>query len=373
MTVFLKKGTQIGGGHQIIKVLGKGGFGITYLAQKNGQYRALKEYFPHELCQRDPKSDNVIPLPAHIDAFNLAKEAFYNEAQILKNISQNPHLIHVYEAFRKNNTIYCSMEYIDGVPLTEVSDKLNININKEKAAKALMRLAYDISTALIEVHQAGIVHLDIKPANIMIKKSDRRAVLIDFGAAKYRANSTEDYTMYSMQFAPIEQIKLRNINKGTAPKIDSWSDIFSLCMTLYILGSNVRPPNIVERLNSIKTTGRDNYIPFANQITDQASLNLIPKAFIETIDRGLAINPNDRPKNAEIFLKSTNLSHFQTAFANSRMQRATSMQTESERHKHDKPNPKRAYQMILLTLLVIALGLLGIIIYFASLNQGWFS
>ena len=175
----------------IESVLGKGGFGITYKAysivnNNDGNciknYFAIKEFFVDDWCVRDAQTGQLEAANPTRDKFELGKRDFLSETKRLSYVS-HPNIVKVYDVFEENNTAYYVMEYIDGC-------NLDTYLNSKGAlsgaqALALMRPVFD---AVRELHANNMTHLDIKPANIMLKNIEAEcpvAILIDFGLTKH--------------------------------------------------------------------------------------------------------------------------------------------------------------------------------------------
>ncbi len=208
------------------RVIGKGGFGITYLAYDAVTNRkvAVKEYFPYGIAQRssaDARSVSVIG-DENNEAYELGAEKFYNEAKLVMKFSGNSGIASVYELFNENGTVYFSMEYLRGRTLKEYIREEG----KLDARKALF-LAKSVALPLTVVHSASVLHRDVSPDNIVVcDNGDIK--LIDFGAA--RQVIAEHTQMFSAilkpGFAPPEQYSKKG-NQGP------WTDVYSLGATIY--------------------------------------------------------------------------------------------------------------------------------------------
>ena len=178
------------GKYKLTQVIGQGGFGITYkgvwFTEVKGSLGAMrtevpvciKEYFFKDYCVRDPQSYIV---KVHSDTgkllFHKFKEKLIKEAKILSEV-HHPYIVNVLEVFEENNTAYIAMEYISGNSLKDKLAKEGMLPEAE-----VLRYVHQIGEALQFVHQKNILHLDIKPSNILIDK-DNNARLIDFGVSK---------------------------------------------------------------------------------------------------------------------------------------------------------------------------------------------
>ena len=178
----LKPGTLLQGGkYRIEKVLGQGGFGITYLAvQTNLKNRkvAIKEFFLKEHCERDGSTSRVSMGTSGSQGLVMKfKEKFVKEAETISEL-RNHHIITIYDVFEENGTAYYVMEYLSEGSL---SDRIPSGGLPESEAVGYIR---QVAEALAYIHQHNILHLDVKPSNILFRKEDE-AVLIDFGISKH--------------------------------------------------------------------------------------------------------------------------------------------------------------------------------------------
>lgn len=226
------------GTYRIERVLGQGGFGITYLATDLNLDRkvVIKEFFPKDYCDRDKATSQVtLGTSNTAELVKRLKTKFLKEARNIARFD-HPNIIRIFSAFEENNTAYYVMEYIEGESLSEMV-KRNGPLTEKRA------LAYieKVGGALEYVHARKINHLDVKPANIMVRRSDDRPILIDFGLSKqYDSEGNQTSTMapgFSHGYAPMEQYNEGGV-KGFSPQ----TDLYSLAATLYYLLSGVRPP-----------------------------------------------------------------------------------------------------------------------------------
>lgn len=239
---YLRSGANLHEGNFVIdSLLAAGAFGATYLAQDKILNRpvVIKEYFP-DGCRRS--GDDVIPY--HIqnaEDFTNAREHFLNEARVLAQF-HHPGIVGVYNFFEANNTAYMVMEYLRGPTLLEV-----VNERGVLAPDEVLEIARQICDALKVVHQAGMLHRDIKPNNI-IWCDDDRVVLIDFGLSEKFDDGSSRHTR------PLETA-LRFGTPGYAPleqythsaQLGPSSDIYALGATLYHLCGGQMPLPATDR------------------------------------------------------------------------------------------------------------------------------
>lgn len=224
MEYYLPEGTILDGRYRIIRVLGCGGFGITYEAineNTNGRV-AIKEFYNRNYMGRINKdivlTDGEMQVP-----FQKAKERFLREARRLRDYSSEPGVVHIRNYFEQNNTAYIVMEYIGGISLQEYFDRKG-----RIEAGRLFQLLYPLMVTLEKIHKSGVVHRDISPDNIKFTDDPDGAAgikLIDFGSARdYMDDRT--YTIELKEgYAPPEQY--------SGHEQGPWTDIYALCAVLY--------------------------------------------------------------------------------------------------------------------------------------------
>ena len=226
------------GKYRIEKVLGQGGFGITYLArqQSTGQEVCVKEFFMRDFCSRSANNYSVtLGTSANKDLLERYRNKFIKEARTISTLD-HPNIIHIYDIFQENGTAYYVMDYIDGESLSEMV-KHRGTLPEQEAVNYIRA----VGDALRYIHQRNINHLDVKPGNIMVRRSDSRVFLLDFGMSKQydtAGNQTSSTPLgISHGFAPIEQYSPEGI-KAFSPQ----TDIYSLGATLYYLITGATPP-----------------------------------------------------------------------------------------------------------------------------------
>lgn len=241
--------TLQGGKYRIERVLGQGGFGITYLAEQVSLRRkvAIKELFIGGSGQaiNDRRGNKVVVTnSANQASFDQQKEKFKKEALRLANLN-HPNLVQVHDLFEENGTAYYVMDYIDGV-------SLRTKLNNEGCLSESLVLKYlqQLLPALYTAHKQNIWHLDIKPENIMVDRYGH-TTLIDFGASKHvEPNSTLTTSLalaYTPGYCPPELLDLSNETPEyylhAIKDIGPWTDIYALGATMYNLLTDSIPPS----------------------------------------------------------------------------------------------------------------------------------
>lgn len=278
----LQEGTLLQQGkYKIVRFIDNGGFGCTYeaLHVKLGRV-AIKEFFPRQFCIRDSAAMSLVV--SNEDCKPLVKKLkgkFLDEARALFSM-RNDGIVRIIDVFEENQTAYYAMEFIDGSSLAEI-------VKDEGPLKEPRTLKYirQVCKALQYVHSRHRLHLDIKPANIMINGSDN-AVLIDFGSSRqYEEEGGKDTSMMmpaSVGYAPPEQMS------SSVVKFEATADIYSVGATLYKLLTGVTPP----ASNLLASGTRLEPLP-----------NSVSKATRKAVEAAMQIKKDDRPQTVEEFIK----------------------------------------------------------------------
>lgn len=274
----LPRGARLAGRYILGGSIGRGGFGITYLAYdtKDEKTVAVKEYFPSMLARRG-SGRHVIPnSEKNAEQFNIGAEKFFDEAELVRRFNGNPNIVSIYECFYENNTAYYVMEYLDGITLENYVKKYG-TLNSAQT----LYIADKITMALVVLHSGEVLHRDISPDNVMLCK-DGNVKLIDFGAA--RQFLTEDSFGYTVimktGFSPMEQY-----SQSSSPDIRS--DIYSLGTLLYYALTGNVPESPYKRLE-------DDSAFCKNTANAHGGLQSV-------IGKAAAVLPSERYKSAEEF------------------------------------------------------------------------
>ena len=242
ITELLQDATLQNGKYKIIRVLGQGGFGITYEGLQAGLNRkvAIKEFFMKDFCERDADSSHVtiVGTEGNRSLVERFKEKFIKEAQMIAGLEDVPHIIRIYDIFEENGTAYYVMQYIEG-------GSLDSKVKEQGALPEPVAVKYvsQMSEALSELHAQRIMHLDIKPANVLLRGDD--VYLIDFGVSKHYDDTGSATTTTpvgrSKGYAPLEQYR-----QGGVQEFSPETDIYGLGATAWFLVSGQTPPEAME-------------------------------------------------------------------------------------------------------------------------------
>ena len=254
----LQVGTILHGTYKIESYLASGGFGNTYLA-KNIEFDetyAIKEFFVKGVCQRDGNSTTIsVSNAENTNSFEQQREKFKKEARRLRSLS-NPHIVKVYDLFEENGTAYYVMDYVDGENLSARLKRTNAPLAESEVRNYLNQ----ILDGLEAIHNEGMFHLDIKPANIMVDSHDV-VKLIDFGASKQQSTvggaTMSTGISYTNGYAPSEQMA------QSYDKFGPWTDFYALGATVYKLLTNQDPPSVSD-LSEDETEDKHLALPMPN-------------------------------------------------------------------------------------------------------------
>ena len=264
--------------YEIFRVLGAGGFGITYLGYDHNLDKAvaIKEYLPNDIAVRKGEVNVVPKTLTDKSDYEWGLDRFLDEARVLARLDHH-NLPKVYRFFSAFGTAYIFMEYIDGMTLSQMF-KLKGNYDEQSLRDLLLPLL----DGLEAVHEAGYLHRDIKPANIMVR-DDGSPVLLDFGSARQAlgAQSRRITTIITPGYAPIEQYS----SKGN---LGVWSDLYALAAVSYKGLSGITPSDATERIRDDPLKPLTEY--GVNGVSDQ---------FLTAIEWGLRVHEADRPQNIE--------------------------------------------------------------------------
>lgn len=260
------------------KVLGQGGFGITYIGwdEKDDVAVAVKEYYPKNVVERDTSvsGEVVCAEDEGKEFFQQYRELFLQEAKMLEKFEKVPQIVHVKTVFEENNTVYMAMEHVRGTDL-----RMYIRMAGLLTAQQTFRIFRPVIKALIKVHESGLVHKDISPDNIMILP-DGQAKLLDFGAAQDVLHQEEQkkenksaIAVVKHGFAPPEQYQKEG-------NLGPWTDVYALCATMHYCMTGKIPKPSFERIE--------------DKTLDWHTVSGLTSRQIEALNKGMEPMPADR-------------------------------------------------------------------------------
>lgn len=276
----LPVGTRISGGsgqtYQIGAPLGQGGFGITYVGYDYtlGRRVAIKEYFPVR-CAWRTEDYRVVPKNGTENLYYGGIKSFLEEARMLAALEDNKSVVRVRSFFEFNGTAYLIMEYLDGKSLHQI-----VKQNGPIPANKLFAVVKPFLKDLHNMHQAGVIHRDIGPDNVMWMP-DGGLKLMDFGCARSMEDGKSMTVLVKPGFAPVEQYQ----SHGQGP----YTDVYALSATIYYCLTGVVPPSAVERLEE-------------DELKAPSALGVkLSEDQEEALLWGLTTQPKYRPVNVEVF------------------------------------------------------------------------
>ena len=273
-------GTTLGGGRYIIeKVLGIGGFGITYYARHKELdcHYAIKEFFINGKCMREGDHNTVSLQEMDPLMYNKLKTRFADEARTLAALN-HPHVVRVNDIFDENNTSYIVMEYVEGTTLQQLVER-NGKMSYDDAVNCMGQLG----EAVAYIHSKHVLHRDIKPDNIIVTPNNR-IVLIDFGSAREFVHDEvqRHTTILTLGYAPIEQYT-------STSKKGNYTDIYAMGGVFYFLLTGQRPMDV--------TTRTMERMPSPHELDPNISLDVS-----QTIMKAMEFKPEDRYQSVDAFM-----------------------------------------------------------------------
>lgn len=268
--------------YRLLRVLGEGGFSVTYLAQdvNLGNQVAIKEYLPNEFAVRDGTTVYA-KSTASRDDFGWGLERFLEEARILARF-QHPNVVRVIRRFQANNTAYIVMDYEEGASLAQLLARHG-TLDEEE----LKALLFPLVDGLQAVHAEGFLHRDVKPDNVYVRRKDETPVLLDFGAARNALGrkSRSMAAVVAPGYSPPEQYE-------TDGEQGPFSDIYALAALCYRATVGERPVDSPRRVRMLFSTGEDPLPSMLETVRDRYS-----QALCNAVDWGMSPRSSDRPQH----------------------------------------------------------------------------
>ncbi len=280
MNPALETGKTFGGGRYIVeRILGIGGFGITYYVRhvELGVHYAVKEFFISGKCVRENDRSTVLLQNIDQSRYDKLKKRFADEARTLVALN-NPHVVKVMDIFEENNTSYIVMEYVPGITLQQKVDS-----EGKMSVSEVINCMGQLAEAVSYIHDKHVLHRDIKPENVMITP-DNRIVLVDFGSAREFINDEvqNQTAILTHGYAPIEQYAA-NGKKG------NYTDIYAMGGVFYFALTGEKPMDATSRTQE--------------EMKSPKELNPdIPDAVNDTIMKAMAMKPENRYQTVHDFM-----------------------------------------------------------------------
>ena len=237
-------------------------FSNVYLVSTFNKKYVIKECFPKSITIRD--DDLKIFTNKNIEKFNLVKNSFQREKEILEKLDKNKNVVNLVNFFEENNTIYLVLEYFEGINLKKYV------LENELPEKEILQIFLEIVKIVIEIHDEYVIHRDIKPSNILINGKNEIKI-IDFGTGLLKGNRNGDYIKVTEGYSALEMYSLKT-------EIDERSDVYSLCALLYFMLEKKKLKSVLDRF-------------YSEELTFERKINEDLKKIME---KGLAIHRKER-------------------------------------------------------------------------------
>ncbi|SEH04868.1 serine/threonine protein kinase [Candidatus Venteria ishoeyi] len=274
--------------YYVRKVLGGGGFGLTYLAEDTRLQRwvAIKEYFPNNLAVREATQHIHPTHQQDARGFAWGLDRFIREARVLVKFN-HANIVKVHDFFKLNNTAYIVMEYERGQSLGDA-----MSAGETATEEEIMSILPPLLDALEAIHGVGILHRDIKPDNIYLRDRDNSPVLLDFGSARYDVSrhSSPMTSIVTRGYAPFEQYTTDGMQQG------SWTDIYAMGGVLYRAITGNVPVDATERLGAVMRNEPDPLPSIYKQFRWKFNRHLL-----SGIDWAMNVMEKDRPQSIALW------------------------------------------------------------------------
>lgn len=261
----------------ITKVLGMGGFGITYQARDTEAEAlvAIKELYPAGYVRRKNRTARLEPISEKEEDFVYLKKRFQEEADLLHTFQNRPEILNIYNLFEENGTVYYAMEFLEGETLEKF-------LKREKYCSwtCLRKIAWPLLGSVEILHENNLIHRDISPDNIFLL-NDGKVKLIDFGTARNYVEADHFTTILKEHFAPPEQ-------EISVSRQGPQTDIYELCATFYYALSGKLPEKSSMRAARMMETEKDPLIPLQKLAPD------VPVYVVNALEKGMQIKMENR-------------------------------------------------------------------------------
>lgn len=264
------------------RVLGQGGFGVTYLGRDTNLDRpvAIKEYLPAGVATHRADATVVPRTDAQCGRYRRGLDSFVLEARTLARFD-HPNIARVYAIFECNGTGYMIMRFEEGESLAAVLERRSTLLEDE-----LIDLLLPVLDALEVVHDAGFIHRDLRPDNVHLRR-DGRPVVLDFGSARSLIGKQAEFTsLVAAGYAPLEQYY------GSAEHQGPWTDLYGLAAVCYRAIAGQPPVDAITRAKGVLGSCRDLLVPACDLGRGRYSARLL-----DAIDHALAFGEKDRPQS----------------------------------------------------------------------------
>ena len=334
---------------RIVKVLGQGGFGITYLAQDTllNIEVAIKELLPRDFATRVEGVTVVPKRPVDAESFAWAKQRFINEARILASL-RHENIVHVYRFLECHGTAYMVMEFVHGQNLLEWMRK-----HRKPSEQMLHAILFPLLDGLDCVHRKDVLHRDISPENILLT-SENRPMLLDFGAARTTVDKNKTMTgVVKPGYSPVEQYQ-------TESPQGPYTDIYALAGVMVHAITGEIPPVSIDRCGAA-----DPFLPMAQRYRGKYGETLL-----RALDEAFHVMPGERPQSVAAWRQM-----LAGDFSKGKSKIVRALKPEKPERREPKPVPsspavpgKNKSVLWLMVLAILAISAGGMSLYYAIMG-----
>ena len=328
--------TILAGKYMAGRVLGQGGFGITYIGWDIALERkvAIKEYYPSGQVSRSPGTRNLTWYSSEqsLHARQDGMQMFLKEARKMVKADSIPGVVRVLDLFQENGTAYIVMEFVEGETL-----KARLLWDGSMDWETAKKIFRPVISAMEQVHAFGLIHRDLSPDNLMLLP-DGSVKILDLGAAKdLNLNSgASSMQVAKSGFSPLEQYIQRG-GSGT------WTDVYAMAATIYYTLTGTLIPGAVERLEKDTISW------------DFPALNRLPAQAREALKKALAVQAKDRTQTMEALEKGLFAEPVKVQ-PKPVVEKETPAGPAANSGKPEKPKKKKLWKMVVATALATAVG-----------------
>ena len=338
--------------YKIESMLAYGGFGIVYLArhQKLDMQVVIKEFLPSEIATREGTTVHPLGMTEHAD-YEEGLQRFLDEAKQLVQFQSHANIVGCRDFFAENGTAYLIMDYAEGLSL---GDLLQKRAGQPLSEQEILRIMLPLLDGLSYVHSHGVLHRDIKPGNIYIKRNDEQPILIDFGAAKQNfSKHSKSMAPYSPGYAAFEQV-------SEDGELGPWTDIYAIGAVMWRMVSGHNPPEVEKRM-AATIRQKPDPMTAANDLGNAD----YSQAFLAVIDKCLSLTEEGRFQSVSELLQALDIDGHATS--NSSHHTAETSQTNtgtsekvtsdlSEKDVKTKPGKRGFLGVVILVLVLAVIG-----------------
>lgn len=285
----LQRNTGLIGRYVIQKVLGQGGFGITYLGidKLYGNKVAIKEYYPQKIAMRKAQYEDVVTVTSieEKNNYNKGKKRFLDEAQVMARFNKNEGIVKILDFFEANNTVYIIMKQL-GEIITLKEFQKTVGSTEQFEVLKFLQCLLPVMNGIAALHRAGIIHCGIKPDRVIILNDSTMKLLLDTGTLrKFSIKDTSLPVIFDQHYALLEVY-------STKGELGPWTDIYALCAAIYYYLRGDNPVEVIERISGKKLKKLSEY-----------NISVFPE-LENVVLKGMSVDIKDRYQSMEEFCEA---------------------------------------------------------------------